>query len=302
MTKPSAQALHAQIAALTGIARTTWLSLLAACAFTWVAIASLSDAQILLNSSTLALPIIGTEIPARDFLTAAPGVLLLIFIYLHVTITRLWWLYAQLPRPRYDALPLSEQVTPWIVATLLPARGGPLIFKQLAKIASYLFVWGLPLATILGAGGKYVETPNLWITLYHTGLATVALMVGGLSLAYVLQNIAKTRRRPFYPELWKIWLGTITTFATILIVSTQAPTRLTHVNHWANPQIDLADATLSQPRDTWPDFDAALHAAALAECGYFCTQPSEEDIATALPPLLDARKTLASRLSTKGLV
>ncbi|MEM6465689.1 MAG: pentapeptide repeat-containing protein [Pseudomonadota bacterium] len=301
MTRPTAETYLTQIAALTSIARTTWLSLLAACAFTWVAIASLSDAQILLNSSTLALPIIGTEIPARDFLTAAPAVLVLIFIYLHVTITRLWWLYAQLPRPLIGELPLSEQVPPWIVATLLPTEGGPVIFKQLARYASYVFVWGLPLATIIGAGGRYVAQPHLGYTLYHAAIATLALGVAVLSLIYVRQPLNKTRTLPFYPARWKTWAVAGLTLGTILFISMQTPYRQFHINHLTNTQIDLADATLSEPRETWLDFDEALHKAALIECGNGCTKPSEEDYAAALPALLEARKTLASRLSTQSL-
>ncbi len=300
MTKPSTEVLLDQIAALTSIARTTWLGLLAGCAYVWVARASLTDGQILSNSRSLVLPILGTEIEALGFLVAAPLILLLLTIYLHVVIIRLWWLYAQLPL-RVDELPMSERVTPWIVAALLPSVGGPRLFGMLARLAAIAFVWVLPLATIAVAGGSYVVA-SLVLTIYQSVILVIATTVMVLSLLYVRRPFQETRSKPFYPRLENIWFCMVAGLAGLLLTEFGGFPRQFHVNYLANSRIDLVGAEISKPKEGWTSYPIALAQFQAETCDkaevFDCNETVFAQTKTPKAALLDRRVREATPIST----
>lgn len=169
-------ALLDQIDALTKLVRTTWLSLIAGCTYAWLAIATMSDADIMADDATLELPIIGTKIPPSGFLLFAPAIILLIFIYVHINLTRLWSFYKRLPS-RIDGMVASDRVAPWIMTSLIQRTDGiELPFLNLGRISAVLLGWVFPPVTIAALGGRYIE-PTEFQTLYHSLLLSIAVVL-----------------------------------------------------------------------------------------------------------------------------
>ena len=113
MSERDTSVLLEQIANYTRLARTTWLSLLAFCAFCWITLLSVNDRDILLNTNTVKLPILDIEIQPAGFLIIAPLVALALHMYLQVAIVSIWKYCAYLP-PRTDGFVRRDRIHPWI--------------------------------------------------------------------------------------------------------------------------------------------------------------------------------------------
>ncbi len=70
------------------IARPIFIGLLAGCFYSWLTIATTTDARLLTNSASSPLPIIGTEIPIAGFYWVTPILLLGVYVYLHLYLQR----------------------------------------------------------------------------------------------------------------------------------------------------------------------------------------------------------------------
>ena len=67
----------------------TFLVLLLGCVYSWLTIAATSDANLLTNSYSSPLPIIGTKIQINGFYFVGPLILLCTYGYLHIQLQRL---------------------------------------------------------------------------------------------------------------------------------------------------------------------------------------------------------------------
>ncbi len=107
----------ARINELSKIARTSWFGLLAYLAFAGVTLLGVEDADFFIDSRQTELPLIGVQIPTRDFFLFGPILGTALFVYLHLYLLKLWdALAAAPPRPNGEAL--SLQVTPWLINDL----------------------------------------------------------------------------------------------------------------------------------------------------------------------------------------
>ncbi|MCH8039210.1 MAG: pentapeptide repeat-containing protein [Nitrospinae bacterium] len=100
-------------------ARKLFLALLLGCAYSVLTIYGTSDPQLLTNSTSSKLPIIGTGIPIAGFFGVAPALLLAMFIYLHLYLENLWNGLAQLPAIFPNGRPLDKEAHPWLINGLV---------------------------------------------------------------------------------------------------------------------------------------------------------------------------------------
>jgi hypothetical protein len=91
-------------------ARTIMFSMLLACVYTCLTIATTTDPLLLTNSISSPLPIIRTEIPIAGFFWVAPLILLSFYLYFHIYLQRLWETLADLPAVFPDGSRLDKRV------------------------------------------------------------------------------------------------------------------------------------------------------------------------------------------------
>ena len=106
------------VAEISKHARNNFLAVLGACVFSWLTIATTTDAALLANRSETALPIIGTKIPIAGFYWAAPFILLSLYVYLHIYLQKLWEGLAKLPAIFQDGAALNDKAYPWLLTCL----------------------------------------------------------------------------------------------------------------------------------------------------------------------------------------
>ena len=87
------------------------LSLLLACIYVFLTVATTTDARLVTNSTSSQLPIINSEIPIVGFYWAAPLILVSVYLYFLLYLQRLWESLAKLPAVFPDGTPLDERST-----------------------------------------------------------------------------------------------------------------------------------------------------------------------------------------------
>ena len=95
-----------------------FLTILGAVAFTFLTLATTTDAQLITNTSNTKLPVIGTDVAIQNFYWAIPIVLLVLFTYFHLSLQRLWEALATLPAVFPDGRRLDERSHPWLLTDL----------------------------------------------------------------------------------------------------------------------------------------------------------------------------------------
>lgn len=89
--------------------------LLLACIYSWLTIASTQDVQLFTSTGSSELPIIRTTVPLLFVYGAGPILLLIIFIYFHIYMQRLWEVTSSLPAVFPDGGGLRQKINPWIL-------------------------------------------------------------------------------------------------------------------------------------------------------------------------------------------
>ena len=241
---PKDKLLLDQISALTKLVRATWLSLLGVCLYSLLTVAVQTDLEILEDTKTLELPIIGSEISPSNFRLVAPVLILMITLYLHVLIARLWRLYAFLPR-NLSGLTREDAVEPWIGVTVLPNASHAEIFIALGKLAVSFFIWLLPVVSIAAVGGNYIFPTDFFIA-YHSALLAMAI-----ASTIIIWGITKSKLKLIRDNLKRYASVNTAIFYSILIFvvsnyfSMTSKSRLFNVTTWFNIKINISEAKLA---------------------------------------------------------
>lgn len=182
-------------------AKRLFTSMLLACVYCWLTIATTTDARLLTNSASSPLPVIQTAIPIVGFYVAAPLILLCLYFYFHFYMQRLWEALADLPAFFPDGAPLDKKCYPWLLNGMVQSYFALLkkVSPPLSRLQSTLSVllawWVVPLTLVL-FWLRYLFRHDLRITLVHIFL--IVVMVGA---AFGLHRLAaatlrgKERRR-----------------------------------------------------------------------------------------------------------
>lgn len=183
-----------------------FLSLLVACFYACLTITATVDVHLLTNSTASKLPIIQTEIPIVVFYTAAPLVLLALYVCYHLYLQRLWEALAELPAVLPDGTTLDQKSYPMLLTDLVRAqfvqlRARRLPLFRLRERLSLLLAWWLVPATLFLFWLRYL-TRHEWLgTVLHIlvlcGSVGAGLAFYRLAVATLGQDDKKLR--------W--WLG-----------------------------------------------------------------------------------------------
>lgn len=162
----------------------TFLAFLLGCVYTWLTIATTTDANLLTNSSFSPLPIIGTQIPIAGFYFVAPILLLFIYGYLHIQLQRLWERSSDLPALFPDGQSIDKKISPWFPTSLLyhflfhlSQKPPPLSTVQ-AYISLVLVWFLLPIFTLPFIWLKYLPLQSWPMTGVHIAIIMIAIGFG----------------------------------------------------------------------------------------------------------------------------
>lgn len=178
-------------------------SMIFVCAYTWLTIASTTDAQLLNNAAPASsrLPVLGIDIPLVRFYMVAPLLLLSLYIYFHLCLQRLWEEFADLPAVFPDGRPLDRKAYPWLMNNLIRTHAPRLredrshLVRWQARISSHL-AWGLVPATILVLWERYLRAHDWMVSTLHTGLLAIAIGIGFGFLRLASSTLRGAERRP----------------------------------------------------------------------------------------------------------
>ena len=185
-------------------AQSLFTTLILACAYAWLTIASTTDAQLLINDAppSARLPILGIDIPLVRFYVAAPILLLSLYIYFQLGLQRLWEDLADLPAVFPDGRPLDKRAAPWLLNSLVCSHfprlraKRPQMTRWQARIATVL-AWCVIPATLGLLWVRYLRAHDWLVTSIH-----VTLLAASIGLAVGLRRLASAtldgvEKRPF---------------------------------------------------------------------------------------------------------
>ncbi|WP_158044262.1 pentapeptide repeat-containing protein [Skermanella pratensis] len=202
-------------------AATVFFGLLGACLYSGLTIATTTHAGLVVGTDDLTLPIIGAPIPTTEFYFAAPVMLLMIYVYFHLYLERLWVGLATLPAVFPDGRTLDEKAYPWICNTvarahfrLLAPRRGPM--TKLEYFVTVALGWFVVPVTLAYFWLGYLPTHHWPVTWVHVALTGAALGFGIYSYHVAVRtlrgeavdaNRAGTRTTIMTLGLWTMFVG-----------------------------------------------------------------------------------------------
>ncbi len=197
----------ANVAEASKTAQNLFFSILLACAYTWLTVASTRDPQLLNNAAPVSsrLPVLGVDIPLVQFYLVAPLLLVCLYAYFHLCLQRLWEEMGELPAVFPDGRPLDRKAYPWLLNILVRVHT-PRLRNRRSNLSrwqagiSVLLAWGLVPLTIGLLWARYLRAPDWRTSGAH--LASLAVVrgacVGFRRLATA--TLRGAERRPF---LWR---------------------------------------------------------------------------------------------------
>lgn len=189
-------------------ARKLFLTVLVACLYSWLTIATTTDVNLITNRASSALPIIQTSIPIVGFYVVAPLLLLCIYFYFHFYLQKLWEELGSLPAVLPDGRPLHAKINPWLlndlVRSTLPMLNVNRPFLSHFQLwVSVLLAWWVMPVTMFLFWGRYLPRHERVGTTFHVLLlaisATASLRLYGLAVA----TLRGAQRKAFR---WKVVL------------------------------------------------------------------------------------------------
>jgi uncharacterized protein YjbI with pentapeptide repeats len=170
-----------------------FITILVAVVYSFLTIAGTKDVEVLTNSNSSRLPVIGAEIPIVGFYVATPLILLALFIYFHIYLQRLWEAIAKLPAVFPNGRRLDEKTYPWLMNDLARQH-----FPRLRSPAPPLAGLQAALSIFLGYGIVPLTLGALWLrflrfaTPFVTGIHLIVIAVAIGSAAYYLRLFRET--------------------------------------------------------------------------------------------------------------
>jgi len=186
-------------------AQKLFVSMLLGCVYSWLTIATTTDARLLTNFASSPLPIIGTPIPIVGFYVAAPLLLLGLYLYFHLYLQRLWEGLAELPAVFPDGRPLDKRADPWLLIGLVRShfkllRDKRPPFSRLQNAISILLAWWVVPVTLFFFWLRYLRRHDLVGTSLHIILLVVSIGFGIMSYLLARATLRGKERKPF---IWK---------------------------------------------------------------------------------------------------
>ncbi|HUI44354.1 MAG TPA: pentapeptide repeat-containing protein, partial [Terriglobia bacterium] len=190
-------------------ARTLFVTLLAACVYSWLTIATTTDVNLITNRATSPLPIIQTSIPIAGFYVVAPLLLLCVYFYFHLYLQKLWEELGSLPAIFTDGRPLYARSDPWLLNDLVRAHLARLkadrpFMSYFQQAISLVLAWWLVPITLLMFWGRYLPRHDYnWLgTKFHVALLAISIAAAGFLYSLASGTLRGAVRRPF--SWWRV--------------------------------------------------------------------------------------------------
>jgi uncharacterized protein YjbI with pentapeptide repeats len=127
------------------------MSVLLACLYSALTVATTTDVGLLTNSTSSKLPILGADIRINTFYVITPILLAALYVYFHVYLQRLWSGVSGLRRVVTSGIGADEVVDLWLIGRPGTTAGGRLggSFAVLRSFVSTALAWYLVPATLV---------------------------------------------------------------------------------------------------------------------------------------------------------
>jgi uncharacterized protein YjbI with pentapeptide repeats len=167
-----------QLSEISRNSQTTFVALILACVYSYLAIATTTDAALISNSSATPLPIIQVNVPIVWFYHFAPIILAVLFAYFHLYLERFWRCLARLPLWHPDGRGLDDYVYPWLISSTfirggIPQLAAKRITARLEAWLSLLLAWWLVPIVLLFYWSRYLAAHDWLGTTLHLALILI---------------------------------------------------------------------------------------------------------------------------------
>jgi uncharacterized protein YjbI with pentapeptide repeats len=246
----------------TKTSRKLLVTMLAACLYCLLAIATTKDASLFLGSTSIPLPFVQMPMSSLWFYVLAPALLLVVYLYFHLSIQALWEAFASLPAVFTNGRPLHERAHPWVLNTLVRRhfkllRGECGLVTWLQILMSYVIAWWAVPVTITVFWLRFLVKRDWLITGSHiailclSGMAALLMMMG----TQVTLSGNRVVKAQWYRSLfqWSIWTRIV---ASLLIAAVLSwTTHNAFSRQWIGrlATANLSDANLSVKPAQWTD-------------------------------------------------
>ena len=181
---------------------------LMSCLYAWLVMFSVKDLYLISSEAIAPLPLIGTMIPFSSFFWFAPVVLLVIFLYFHLYLQRLWEDVAAFPAVFPDGKPLDKKVYPWLISGILRAnmpylRDAHLPFFGLQRVVTVLVVWCVVPITLAAFLFTYLVKHDALVTAMHLVLLSLSVWMSVAFYKNATATMQGRKRNPFRLKEWR---------------------------------------------------------------------------------------------------
>ncbi len=178
-------------------ARKIFLAMLLGCVYSWLTIASTTDVNLLTNSASSPLPIIGTAVPIVGFYFAAPLMLVGLYLYLHFYLQRLWENLAGLPAIFEDGKRIDQRAYPWLLTGLVRRHFEVLkvkrtLLQKSEETMTLILAWAVVPATLISFWFSYMPRHD-WIGTGFQVILVVTVSLVGVAIYRHHGNVLKGR-------------------------------------------------------------------------------------------------------------
>ncbi len=193
-------------------AKSIFLAMIGACLYAWLAIGTASDANLVINAATSPLPIIQASVPIIGFFVAAPAILVILYLYLHLYLARLWQELGALPAVFPDGRQLDLSIFPWLLNCLVPWHVKRLKHRRQQTLwlqvgLSVFAAWVMVPLTLLGFWGRQVPRHDGALSLY---LLSLLLLCVGAGVYFYRQAEGALRDEPsWFEQKWRELSGAL---------------------------------------------------------------------------------------------
>lgn len=232
-------------------ARNIFLAVIAGCVYSWLTIATTTDAALLSNFASTPLPIIQTRVPIAGFYLAGPAILLIIYFYLQIYLQRMWEGLAGLPAIFPDGRTVDRWAYPWLLTGFVRAHSPLLRFGRPAffwfQFALSVFAaWCLVPLTLAIFWWRYLPRHEWWGT---TLLAI--LLVAGTGAGIVFYWRARNTLRGTKVKSHSAWEGLAVILGFLLAVAITVVISKDAIDNPRYSNADLFEADVSERPVDW---------------------------------------------------
>ncbi|WP_299811416.1 pentapeptide repeat-containing protein [uncultured Roseibium sp.] len=194
------------IAEVSQNARSTWFALMATLLFSAIAVSGVQDRDFFAYDSGLTLPVIGFSVPIMPFFAAGSVIVLGLYVYLHLYLSKLWRALGGVRPKLKDGRYLDDAVFPWLIsdAAIFLKPGGPRRSSgRLSVLIAVLFLWVSGPAVLFLFWWRSFPPHILWLTSWTGAVFCLSLASAAASFCIFMRWMRGGSVVPAAGRIWK---------------------------------------------------------------------------------------------------